>query len=169
MNTGSGLHCKFFSNMISFYFLFMCVQIWLPHLPHEAQPGEGVRAAVQQLGPLRAQGDCQGQGCWGQGQVRPHAPKSGDFLMEEGIEGIVCVLSFVHWFRWQWTCSSMRTSQARSKWSLGWTSEGRLLQVSAFFPENEIKWVHFFQKRTIRKTRSSLLKALNLIFWLKTS
>ena len=77
--------------MLPLVFTHICVQLWLPHFPHQARPGEGVCAAVQRLGPLRAQGDCQGQGCRWQGQVRPDAPKPGDYAggkkdnMEPGI------------------------------------------------------------------------------------
>ena len=148
MNTGSGLHCKFFSDII-FSIFPSCVQIWLPHLPHEAQPGEGVRAAVQQLGPLRAQGDCQGQGCWGQGQVRPHAPKSGDFYPWKNTDGFTCSLVQV-------TVNMLFHENITSKEQMvSWLDKRRPS------PESECK---VFQTRTIRKTRSSLLKAFKNIF-----
>ena len=59
------------------FLTFLSVQIWLPHIPHKARPREGLCAAVQRLGPLRAPGDCQGQGRRWQRQVRPHAPQPG--------------------------------------------------------------------------------------------
>ena len=49
----------------------------MPHIPHKARPREGLCAAVQRLGSLRAPGDCQGQGRRWQRQVRPHAPEPG--------------------------------------------------------------------------------------------
>ena len=59
------------------FLTFLSVQIWLPHIPHKARPREGLCAAVQRLGSLRASGDCQGQGRRWQRQVRPHAPEPG--------------------------------------------------------------------------------------------